>query len=261
MTQSSKDQETEISESRDGPCLTLTISYPERRNPLGTDTAARLCVKLREAEADADIRAVVLTGADRHFSSGGNLKELLQTTALRADEHWMNGGIWEDLFSTLMTLAKPTVCRIRGAAMAGGCGLVAACDFAIAEDTAKFAVPEAKIGLFPLAILPALVRSVGRRPALNLALTGRTITAQEAEKIGLITAAVPAEKLDEEVADLVAQLTAIGPLTMAMGKRAFNRIAELDLHAANQAARDLRVPFLTSPELKMGIEAFLARKS
>jgi methylglutaconyl-CoA hydratase len=159
-----------------------------------------------------------------------------------------------------MYLSKPTVCKVRGAAMAGGCGLVAAADFAIAADNARFGLPEVKIGLFPAQILPAVVRAVGRRHALDLALTGRTISALEAQEIGLINRAVSPSLLDEEVASLVEELASVGPLTMAMGKRAFNQLTELNLRDGLEAARDLRLPFLGSPELRSGIEAFMSRR-
>jgi methylglutaconyl-CoA hydratase len=261
LTDSSEEPTTKILSARDGSRLTLTISRPEHRNPLGTTTAGELAAALKEADADHEVRVIVLTGAGQAFSSGGDLREFVATASQTADAHWSSGAVWADLFHTLMGLSKPTVCQVRGPAMAGGCGLVAACDFAIAADDATFAVPEAKVGLFPLFIMPALLRAVGRRQALSLALTARTIKADEAVKIGLLTTAVPGDQLDDEVNKLVAQLASVGPLTMAMGKRAFQQLAEMELNVAIEAARDLRVPFMSSPELKAGIEAFLKRKA
>jgi len=251
---------TRVLAVRNKACLTVTISRPERRNPIGTAAAGKLVEVLEAALADPEVRVVVLTGEGEHFSSGGDLKEFLTTTSEPPAAHWASGATWGALFRTLQTYPKPTICRVRGAAFAGGCGLVAACDFAIAEQGAKFAVPEAKIGLFPLFILPALIRAVGRRNALDLALTARTIDAEEALEMGLLSRLVPAEGLDDAVETLAEQLSGIGPLTMAMGKRAFNHIAELDLGRALEAARDMRVPFMTSPELKSGIESFLEKK-
>ena len=252
---------TKIERSLRGGCLTLTIDNPAARNPLADETAAELTAELAAADIAPDVRVVVLTGAGEHFSAGGNLNQLLANVEQGVGGHYSQGAHWVDLFRTLMYLSKPTICKVRGAAMAGGCGLVAASDFAIAADDARFGLPEVKIGLFPAQILPAVFRAVGRRHALDLALTGRTISAIEAQEIGLINRAVAPSVLDQEVALLVDQLVSVGPLTMAMGKRAFNQLTELDLRAALEAARDLRLPFLGSPELRSGIEQFMSRRN
>lgn len=259
MTTKSPHRPTKIERSLNGGCLTLTIDNPAARNSLADETAAELAAELVAADTAPEVRVVVITGAGECFSAGGNLNQLLANVEQGVEGHYSQGAHWVDLFRTLMYLSKPTICTVRGAAMAGGCGLVAAADFAIAADDARFGLPEVKIGLFPAQILPAVLRAVGRRHALDLALTGRTISALEAQEIGLINRAVPPSLLDEEVAALVDQLISVGPLTMAMGKRAFNQLTELDLKDALEAARDLRLPFLGSPELKSGIQAFMSR--
>lgn len=237
----------------------IVISFPERRNPIGTETAARLTARLLEAEADPQARVIILTGAGNSFSSGGDLREFLSTTTAAPTEHWQSGEPWAALYRTLARLSKPIVCRVMGPALAGGCGIVASCDFAIASESATFGTPEAKIGLFPLFILPSLVRAVGRRHALDMALTGRTITAKEAAEMGLINRVVPDADLDTEVDKLAQQLATIGPITMSMGKRAFNEIAELDFDHGIEAARAMRVAFMGSPELQAGIAKFLSK--
>lgn len=251
------DRTTRVEFAAQEGVATVTISDPERRNPVGTETAGLLAETLRRAAADPAVRVVVVTGAGSAFSSGGDLKEFLATTSADASEHWASGEPWCDLYRTLGHLCKPTIAQVRGPALAGGCGIVAACDFAVASDNAVFGTPEAKIGLFPLFILPALIRATGRRNALAMALTARTMDAAEAERIGLVTRVVADDRLEDEVAALAAQLAGIGPLTMKMGKRAFNRIAELEFDEGLEAARDLRVPFMGSPELKAGISRFL----
>ncbi len=253
------DATTQVELNVDSNIARILISFPERRNPIGTDTAARLTARLLEAEAHPQARVVILAGAGSAFSSGGDLREFLSTTNAAPTEHWLSGEPWAALYRTLERLSKPTICRVQGPALAGGCGITASCDFVIASDSASFGTPEIKIGLFPLFILPSLVRAVGRRNALDLALTGRIVQAREAAAMGLVTRVVPEADLDTEVEQLAKQLAAIGPLTMSMGKRAFNEIVELDFDRGIEAARAMRVAFMGSPELRAGIEKFLLK--
>lgn len=257
---SDEDATTQVELSVDSNIARIVISLPERRNPIGTDTAARLTTRLLEAESHSQVRVVILTGAGSAFSSGGDLREFLSTTSAAPTEHWQSGEPWAALYRTLARLSKPTICRVQGPALAGGCGVAASCDFVIASDSASFGTPEIKIGLFPLFILPSLVRAVGRRSALDLALTGRIISAREAAAMGLVTRVVPEADLDIEVEGLAKQLAAIGPLTMSMGKHAFNEIIELDFDRGIEAARAMRVAFMGSPELRAGIEKFLSKR-
>ncbi len=239
----------------------VLVSFPEKRNPIGTETATLIGDKLAEAEANPEARVIVITGDGDSFSSGGDLREFLATTSALPSEHWETGGPWGRLYTQLRSVSKPTICRVHGPAMAGGCGIVASCDFAIASDISTFATPEAKIGLFPLFILPSLLRAIGRRNALDMALTGRVVEAAEAAQMGLINRSVPFAALDGEVDKLAKQLASIGPLTMKMGKRAFNEIADMDFAHGIETARALRVPFMGSPELQQGIERFLTKSA
>ncbi len=254
-------QSTRVDLSCEGSIARVLISFPERRNPIGTETAGLLTAKLLEAEANSQVKVIVLSGAGDAFSSGGDLREFLATTTAQPTDHWQTGEPWGTLYRTLQQSSKPIICRVHGPAMAGGCGIVASCDFAVASDVSTFATPEAKIGLFPLFILPSLIRTVGRRNALDMALTGRIISAAEAVAMGLINRQVPLENLDAEVNALAAQLASIGPLTMSMGKRAFNEIAELDFDHGIEAARAMRVAFMGSPELRQGIQRFLDKSA
>ena len=252
-------QTTRVELSYDKQVARLLVSFPERRNPIGTETAALIGDRLLEVEANPEARAIVITGDGDSCSSGGDLREFLATTSALPTDHWETGGPWGRLYTLLRTVSKPTICRVHGPAMAGGCGIVASCDFAIASDISSFATPEAKIGLFPLFILPSLIRAIGRRNAVDMCLTGRIVQAPEAAAMGLINRCVPLSELDGEVDALAAQLAAIGPLTMKMGKRSFNEIAEMDFAHGIETARAMRIPFMGSPELQEGISKFLAK--
>ena len=200
----------------------------ERRNPLSTAMVVDITAALRECDADHGVGCVVLTGAGSSFCAGADLQEFNASLDAGSVEHWRSGDAWADLFRLVPSMAKPVVAKVRGHALAGGCGLVALCDMAVAAETADFGTPEIDIGLFPLFIFPALIRAIGRRNAMALCLSGRRIDAAEAQRMGLVNAVVPEPELDTFVDDLTKGLAAKPPEAMRMGKHVFYRVAELD---------------------------------
>jgi enoyl-CoA hydratase/carnithine racemase len=236
---------------------TVTLNNPRKRNPLGTPLILELTRALRECDANDDVGAVVLTGAGQSFSAGADLQELSDSLAAGSVEHWISGGPWAELVRLVPVMGKPVVASVRGHALAGGCGLVALCDMAIAAAGASFGTPEINIGLFPLFIFPALIRAVGRRHALDLCLTGRTIDAQEALRMGLVTRVVADHELEKAALSLAAELAGKPPQSMRLGKQAFYRMAELDYESAVDFARCIRGAFLGGEELRQGTERFL----
>lgn len=244
---------------RSGVVGTVTISNPAKRNPIGTRQAEEIVAALAALDADEAVRVVVITGAGEAFSAGGDLDEFLATVDAGPTALWETGGPWARLYSMPRRMKKPTIARVVGPAMAGGCGLVAACDFAIAAETATFATPEIAIGLFPLFILPGMIATLGRRNALDLALTARRIGAAEALSMGLVGKVVPRDRLDAEVADLAALLGRIAPASMARGKHAFEHISRLGFEDGLEVARGIRGAFMGSQELRDGISGFLKK--
>lgn len=202
---------------------------------------------------------MVVTGSGAAFSAGADLREVQSMLDAKPPELWSDAEAWCDLYKVIPTLAKPVVAAVNGPAVAGGCGLVAACDLAIASERARFGVPEIKIGLFPSLILPSLIRAIGTRNTLGLVLTGRTIDAQEALRMGLVGDVVEHDRLEETAARFASSLVELGSLNSRIGKQAVYRMAEMDAAGAMELARALRVTFLSSPELRHGLERFLAR--
>jgi len=236
---------------------TATLDKPDKRNPLGTQTAQALVDALRSFERDDRVRVVVITGAGGAFSAGGDLDEFLQTVDAGAVSLWETGQPWQDLYATLPSLAKPVIARIDGPAMAGGCGIVASCDFAYATERSRFATPEIGIGLFTLFVLPGLLRCISRRDALDLALTGRTIDAGEALHMGLVNAVLPdTARLDASVAERAALLARIDPATMRRARHSFAKIEATGFAEGLELARGLRPVFMASEELRRGIRRF-----
>lgn len=245
---------------REGRVSLITLHRPEQRNPLSTAMVRELSMALRDGDADDAIGAFVLTGAGRSFSAGADLQEFSALLAEPSPVHWDDGAAWAELMTLLPRLAKPLVAAVNGHALAGACGLVALCDVALAADGAVFGLPEINIGLFPLFIVPALLRTIGRRHTLDLALSGRTIGAEEARQMGLITRVVGAEHLLEEAMVVAGDLAAKKAGAMRMGRHALNVMAEMEYGEAIDFARAIRGAFFGSAELRAGIDGFLAAR-
>ncbi|HLG70651.1 MAG TPA: enoyl-CoA hydratase/isomerase family protein [Chloroflexota bacterium] len=246
--------------SRDGKVATLTLNNPRKRNPLSTAVVVELTKLLRECDADERIGCVILTGAGESFCAGADLQEFLDSIDAGSVEHWASGEPWGDLFRLVPSMAKPVVASVRGHALAGGCGLVALCDLAVAAEDATFGTPEINIGLFPLFIFPALIRAVGRRNAMALCLSGRSIDAAEAQRMGLVNTVVPLSELEQFTVDLANGLAEKPPRAMRLGKHAFYRMAELDYDSGIDFARSIRGAFLGGDELREGTKRFLKKQ-
>lgn len=238
---------------------TVTISNPAKRNPIGTPQAEAIVAILESLDRDDDVRVVIMTGAGETFSAGGDLDEFLGTIDSGATALWDTGEPWQRLFSIVPTLSKPVIARVIGPALAGGCGLVASCDFVFAADNAIFGTPEIKIGLFPLLILPMLIRRIGERHSLEMVLTGRSLDAAEAMRFGLVNIVVPRDQLDTSVNALASQLATIPLATMARAKYAFRAISTAQFSEAMEIARGIRGAFMGSNELKEGISRFFKK--
>jgi enoyl-CoA hydratase/carnithine racemase len=245
-----------LREARDG-IARLTLNDPARANALSSPMMAALSEALAEAAADPTVRVIVLEAAGKVFCAGHDLGEL------RADEDRMRH---EALFTqcgalmqAVVNAPKPVIAKVRGAAVAAGCQLVASCDLAFAVDTVRFAVSGINLGLFCSTPGVALGRAVGRKAALDLLLTGRFAGAAEAERMGLINRAVPAEDIDRVVEEAAQAIAAKPPEAVALGKRTFNRQIGEPLDAAYGVAAAAMVENLAFPSARSGIDGFLKR--
>lgn len=244
----------------DGSRATITLNRPERKNPLGPEMVNELCWALDDAKDDAAVRVVVLTGAGGAFSAGGDLKQM-SGGAEDGPEPLPHRGDYVDLLLRFTTLCKPTVARIPGLAMGGGLGLVASCDFAIACESATFGTPEIKRGLFPMMIMAVLRRVVSRRRLMDMMLLGEKLDAREAERIELISRAVPDAELDDAVDALADQLAAQSPTAMRLGLAAFHAQADRDLASALPFLRDQLAAILGTEDAREGLVAFLEKRA
>ena len=249
-----------------GGVATITFNRPERRNPIGPSTVGELLHALQRARDDAAVRVVVITGAGKIFSAGGDLSQMSgQSGAPLSSGAAENraAGTFADLMNLLAGtgIGKPTIAKVNGHAMAGGLGIVVACDLAIAADDAGFATPEINVGLWPMMIMATIFRCVPRKRAMELILTGDRLDAATAERLGLITRCVPRDKLDAEVATLCEKLIAKSPLIVQRGLDAYHRMQDMPLEPALRFLEGELAGVLGTEDAAEGLMAFLQKRA
>ncbi len=245
----------------DDGVLTLTLDAPERRNALDYAAVHELLDALRAAEADPSVRCVLLTANGDVFSAGANLREFQQEiSAGTATAFHDSGGVWEELFTYAPTMGTPIVVAVDGPTRAGAVGLVALGDLVLASERADFSLSEIRIGLFPIMVLPMVMRVVGYRKAQDLALTGRNLDVEEAREAGLVSRVVAHDDLEVEAREVAAELAASAPRALAYGRQLIARLADLPYEQAVHHARTMRGAFLHTADLAEGVSAFLEKR-
>lgn len=242
------------------PAAWITLNRPERQNAISPQMTRELTAALKAADSDPAVRAVVLTGAgDRVFSAGGDLgSERMPGPVERHQGHRE----FADLARALVDLSKPTVARVNGHAMGGGFGIAAGCDVTVAVPEATFGTPEANIGLFPYIIMATLYRTTTQpKRLLEMMLLGQRVPAEEAKALGWVSHVVPRERLDAKVSEVVEGLASKSPAVLALGRRAFYRMREMELDAALEfLAANLSLN-MTLEDFREGVLAFMAKRA
>jgi enoyl-CoA hydratase len=240
----------------DGGVATLTVDRPEARNALDAETRAALLDALDEAEADDDVRVVVVTGSDEAstFVAGADLTELRERSATEQRAASELPRVYE----RVADCRWPTVARVNGHALGGGCELALACDVRIASTTAQIGQPEITLGLMPGGgATQRLPRLVGPGRAAELTLTGDPVSGERAAEIGLVLDAVPSDELDERVAALTDRIAAHAPGTVEATVDALRESARLPLDEGLAYEREQFLEVFADPDRREGIDAFL----
>jgi enoyl-CoA hydratase/carnithine racemase len=235
------------------------LNRPEARNALSVALMSALTDALGGAAKDPQVRVVVISGAGPAFCAGHDLRELRADPRRETYEHVF--AQCSELMLTIVRLPKPVIAEVHGVATAAGCQLVATCDLAVAAQNARFATPGVNIGLFCSTPMVALTRAVGRKAAMEMLLTGELVEAATAKTIGLVNRVVPQEGLREAVDDLAGEIAGKSAFTLAIGKEAFYRQAELDLAAAYRYAAEVMTTNMLARDASEGIDAFLAKRA
>ena len=235
----------------------ITLNRPEKRNALSLELLEELRVLLTTIGQNKEIRAVIIKGEGKVFSAGHDISQLVD----REMTHY------KEIFDTcvhvmekIQGLPQPVIAQVHGVATAAGCQLVAACDLAVAEKGTLFGTPGIKIGLFCTTPGVPLVRAIGRKRALEMLLTGRMISAREAEEYGLINKAVAADQLTAQTWALAEKIAEASPFTISMGKEAFYTQINLTDSQAYDYAKHVIVNNLLAEDAREGLTAFLEKR-
>ncbi len=242
-----------------GGVLRLTLNRPQQYNALSEEMLAALRAALEAAAADPDVRVVVLAAAGKAFCAGHDLREIQQNR--RLDYYQWLFAECARMVGQIRSLPQPVIARVQGLATAGGCQLVAACDLAVAADTARFAASGINIGLFCATPAVPLARNMVQKQAFEMLFTGEFIDAATARDRGLVNRVASADALDAQVDALAAAILAKPPGIVAAGKALFYRQQEMGTTAAYQLAVQAMASNVMDPVAQEGISAFLGKRA
>ncbi|HUE26786.1 MAG TPA: enoyl-CoA hydratase/isomerase family protein [Solirubrobacteraceae bacterium] len=246
-------------EVSDAGVATIALDQPETRNALSDQLLEELGVALRTARDDAAVRCVVLTSThEKVFSAGGNLAGFAADVPLVEKHHATER--FPRLFQLLGELGKPSICAANGHVLAGALGIALACDLVIAREGARFGTPEINVGLFPFMIAALIYRNVPRKKANELMLLGEQISAEEAERIGIVNRVVPAGEFDDAVRDWADRLAAKSPVMMRLGKDSIYRQLDMSFVEALEYLRAQLTLAFSTEDIQEGVKAFFEKR-
>jgi len=248
--------ETILAETR-GRVGLITLNRPKALNALNTTVLKEVVAALEAYEADASVGAIVITGSEKAFAAGADIREMQPKSYIDV--------YLEDFFAgwdAMLRIRKPVVAAVGGYALGGGCELAMMCDFIIAADTAKFGQPEITLGVMPgMGGSQRLTRFVGKAKAMDMCLTGRMMDAAEAERSGLVSRVVPAGELVEEALKAAAKIAAFSLPAVMMTKEAVNRSYETTLAEGLRFERRLFHSMFALEDQKEGMAAFAEKRA
>ncbi|NKY60863.1 enoyl-CoA hydratase [Nocardia flavorosea] len=250
------DFETILLERKDKVGL-ITLNRPKALNALNAQVLDDVVAALDELERDDEIGAVVITGSDRAFAAGADIKEMQPKSYMDMfmDDYFAR---WE----RLAQFRKPTIAAVGGYALGGGCELAMICDLLIAADTAKFGQPEIKLGVIPgIGGSQRLTRAIGKAKAMDLVLTGRNMDAEEAERAGLVSRIVPAAELLDTALEVAATIASMSLPVAMIAKEAVNRSFETTLSEGLRFERRVFHSLFATADQKEGMAAFVDKRT
>jgi enoyl-CoA hydratase/carnithine racemase len=244
--------------SKKDPIAYVTLNNPQKANALSLQLILELTDIFRKAAADESVKVIILRAAGKNFCAGHDLREMI---GRGVKEYKSIFDQCSQMMQLIHDIPQPVIAQVQGVATAAGCQLAAWCDLVVAETDAKFATPGVTIGLFCTTPMIAITRSIGRKAAMEMLLTGRYVGAQEAKSLGLINRVVPAADLETETERLAQEIAEASRFVLAIGKQGFYHQAGLgDADALNYAKHTIALN-LTANDAQHGIACFLEKKA
>ncbi len=247
-----------VKTERHGRAGLARLNRPEALNALSDALMAELGAALLAFDADPEIGAIIITGSERAFAAGADIREMKDRAYPDTFLNDFIGARWE----TILRVRKPVIAAVAGFALGGGCELAMMCDIVLAADTARFGQPEINLGIIPGAGgTQRLVRAVGKAKAMEMVLSGRMLSAEEAERANLVARVVPAAELIAEAIKLAERIGGLSPVAVAMAKQAVNSAFETTLRAGILHERQLFLSLFGTGDQREGMAAFLEKRS
>ena len=244
----------------DGRIATVTLDRAEKRNAISAAMIADVIGVLDEIAA-GPARAAILTGAGKAFCSGMDLEALRAIATQSAAQNLDDSRRMAALFRALYAFPRPLIAAVNGAALAGGCGIATLCDLTLAVPQATFGYTEVRIGFIPAVVSAFLVRQVGEKRARELLLLGNVIGAEEAQRLGLVTEIVPAERLLPRAQELAQALAANSPASLERTKRLLRSYSESEMERDLEQAIQENAAIRSTAEFREGLSAFLEKRT
>jgi enoyl-CoA hydratase/carnithine racemase len=245
--------------SVDSKIATITINDAAKRNRLSYPMMRTIVDFVDEANKDDDVKVVVITGEGKEaFCSGADIGQFEADDIQKSRDTLLDA--YTQLCLVWTRLSKPSIAKICGYALAGGCGLAMYPTFSIAAENAVFGLPEIKVGTWPMIVMATLFRVVGRKKGLEMCFTGDFIKAQEAEKIGMVNKVVPLDKIDHEVSILCDKLKSLSASTMRFGLEAFYTMSDMEYSKATKYLREMATILTKTKDTVEGTRAFTEKR-
>jgi methylglutaconyl-CoA hydratase len=251
---------TTIKFEQRGKVAWITINRPEVKNAFNATVISEIASAFRDINQRKDLRAVVLTGASDSFCAGADLNWMGDVLKYSYEENLADSLILAEMFHLMFTCSLPTIARVNGAAIGGGCGLAAVCDIVIASEKAVFSLSEVKLGLVPACISPYVIRRMGDKNCREYFLTGERLTAQKALAAGLANEIVPPEKLNNAVNSRINQLLSSGPEALAYCKELLQIVPSMTEPEVGKYTAEVIARLRMGDEGQEGMKAFFDKR-
>lgn len=240
---------------------TVTLNRPEVKNALSAELMTELTEAIKALGQDAETRVIVLTGAGDSFSAGGDLARMKQTRAEGSIAMQALVNVYADLILAVSRSVRPVVAAVHGYALAGGCGLAAACDITLAAEDARFGLPEINVGIWAAVASVPIYRLIGPKQTAELLYTGRRFSAAEAQRLGLVNQVVPPAELQQRALALAGEIAAKSPVAIRLGRESLQMVRDLEYEAAIRHVREVVTVLSGSADAAEGLAAFAEKRA